>query len=234
MPSFQPADAIPESTGPAELNRRRGRWSTRFAAAVRWLHIYLSLLGFSAILFFSITGFTLNHPDWFGADAQRIVDLEGQVPTEVFSPADANSDSREQPSSAGLPEPNQLQIVEWLRPALGLRGKVTEFRVDDYECLILFRAPAYAADVSIERNSGRYRGSVVESGTVALWNDLHKGRDSGPWWSLLIDLTAALMVLVSITGFVLIFYIRRRRRSGVLTAVAGTFLAIAVWWLGVP
>ncbi len=46
------------------MNRRpfRRRLAIRFAKLVRWLHIYLSMFGLAAVLFFSATGITLNHP----------------------------------------------------------------------------------------------------------------------------------------------------------------------------
>ena len=31
---------------------------------MRWLHIYSSMFGLVAILFFSVTGILLNHPSW--------------------------------------------------------------------------------------------------------------------------------------------------------------------------
>ena len=36
-----------------------------------WLHIYLSMFGLAAVLFFSVTGITLNHPDWVFGQAER-------------------------------------------------------------------------------------------------------------------------------------------------------------------
>ncbi len=71
-------------------------------------------------------------------------------------------------------------------------------------------------------------------GLMALMNDLHKGRDSGTAWSWVIDISALLMVFVSVTGFILIFYLRRKRMSGVLTAVAGTVLLGLVYYFWVP
>src|SRR4051794_2876788 len=59
----------------------RRRVSIRFAALMLWLHIYLSMFGLAAVLFFSITGLTLNHPDWF-AGAERSVEAEGRVAPE--------------------------------------------------------------------------------------------------------------------------------------------------------
>ena len=31
---------------------------------MRWFHTYVSMLGLGSLLFFSVTGLTLNHPDW--------------------------------------------------------------------------------------------------------------------------------------------------------------------------
>ena len=48
---------------------------------MRWLHIYVSMFGLAAVLFFSVTGLTLNHPDWFGEAARR-VSVRGAMPPE--------------------------------------------------------------------------------------------------------------------------------------------------------
>lgn len=217
------------------LRRQRGLWSSRFAAAVRWLHIYLSLLGFTALTFFALTGITLNHPTWFGGDAQQLTQLQGELPTDWLRQTivtSSNDDADDERDSRH--EVDRLAVVEFLRETHALRGVVGEFRIDDYECLILFKGPGTAADITIDRDSGRYTGTKMETGAVAIMNDLHKGRDSGPYWSLVIDVSAVVMLVTTITGLVLIFYIKRRRWSGVLTAVAGTLLFIAVWLFGVP
>ena len=35
----------------------------RWASVTRWLHLYLSVVSFVLILFFAVTGLTLNHAD---------------------------------------------------------------------------------------------------------------------------------------------------------------------------
>ena len=40
----------------------RRRLNIRFAKLMRWLHIYLSMFSLAVVLFFSVTGITLNHP----------------------------------------------------------------------------------------------------------------------------------------------------------------------------
>jgi hypothetical protein len=111
---------------------------------------------------------------------------------------------------------------------------VEEFRVDDAECVVSFRAPGSAADAFIDRRTGAYTLSVAHDGLVAVLNDLHKGRHSEPVWSWVIDLTAGLMVFVSFSGLVLLFYVRRRRRAGLALAVLGAVITVVLAWRFAP
>jgi hypothetical protein len=197
----------------------RRRVGQRLAAAVRWLHIYLSMFGFATILFFSVTGFTLNHADWFGLEAERVDDFTGEL----------NPDWLTSSGPAGV---NQLAIAEFLRSQHGLRGVVTEFRVDEFDCSVTWKGPGYAADGVIDRATGRYELTVSQHGVVALLNDLHKGRDSGRGWTWVIDVSAGLMAVSAVTGLVLLFYLKRRRVAGLVVAVIGAVaLAATAFWL---
>ena len=196
------------------------------AAAVRWLHIYLSLLGFTALIFFAATGVTLNHPTWFGADVQRTTNFTGAFDPGLLRLPNSSDDPAR--------SVDQLAVVEHLRSQHRIRGAVSEFRVDDFECLVLFKGPGYAADVVINREKGTYTATQNAMGAVAIINDLHKGRDSGWVWSLVIDASAALTILVSVTGLVLLFWLKRRRSSGLITAVVGTIILGLLYLFGVP
>jgi len=129
---------------------------------------------------------------------------------------------------------NKLEVIEHLRTTHGIRGALVEFRTDERECMVTFKGAGYAADAFIDRSSGRYDLTETAHGFVAIINDLHKGRDTGKVWSVLIDASAVLMTCVSLTGLVLLFYIKRRRISGLLTALVGTVVVVAVFWLWVP
>ena len=225
--------------------KRRRSVYTWFAASVRWLHLYVSLLGFTALLFFAFTGITLNHPTWFGGSEQHVRELEGEMNLAWLRQDDTSSaalGSDELASDeSGDVEPvdyakqvDKLAIVEHLRNEHRIRGAVSEFRADEYECLVIFKSPGYAADAFVDRETGHYMVTETAMGPMAIMNDLHKGRDSGVAWSLVIDITAIVMVFVSITGLVLIFYLRRKRRSGVVTAVVGTIVVALVYVLWVP
>ncbi|MDZ4687262.1 MAG: PepSY-associated TM helix domain-containing protein [Planctomycetaceae bacterium] len=205
-----------ESPASPAASRRLG---SRIAATVRWLHIYLSMFGFATILFFSATGITLNHPTWFGLDADHVDDVSGAI-------------EREWLQSSAERAVDQLAIAEFLRSQHRLHGAVREFRVDEFECFVAFKGPGYAADAFIDRATGKYQLTVSQHGAVAVLNDLHKGRDSGRWWSLVIDLSAGLMALSAVTGLVLLFYLKRRRVAGLVTALVGTTAIIAAYvWL---
>jgi len=65
-------------------------------------------------------------------------------------------------------------------------------------------------------------------------NDLHKGRDTGDVWSKIIDVSAGLMTLVSLTGLILIFFLQRRRMPGLIAVGIGTILCLAVYFVWVP
>jgi uncharacterized protein len=49
---------------------------------------------------------------------------------------------------------SRLEIVEHSRQVERLRGALRECTVDDYQFLVTFRAPAYAADIFVDRETG--------------------------------------------------------------------------------
>jgi hypothetical protein len=216
------------------VNRRpfRRRLAIRFAKVVRWLHIYVSMFGLAAVLFFSATGVTLNHPDWFFGDTQRSVQSEGDVEPKwlhLDGPY-ASTDDPPDPSR----QVDKLAVVERLREAHGIGGALADFKVDDVECVVAFKGPGYAADAFIDRETGHYTVTQSYHGVIALLNDLHKGRDTGPAWSILIDASAILLTLISVSGLILLFYLKLRRVPGMLVLVIGTIFVLALYLWGVP
>lgn len=202
------------------LGKRRSLY-TISAGWFRWVHIYVSMLCFAALMFFAVTGITLNHPTWLGGSEQNVSDYEGDLPPEIADLVAGETIEK-------------LAIAEWFRSKFSLRGRVAEFEVDEYECMIVFKGPGYSADVFVDRELKTYMLTVTQASLVAVLNDLHKGRDSGTAWKWLIDISALVMVVMSLSGFGLLLYLKKRRRSGILTAVIGTAALLVVWNLLVP
>lgn len=184
----------------------------RLYGLARTLHLYLSLLALLALLFFALTGLTLNHPEWFGEGRTRR--LQGTLPGPY----------------ALQGEVDWLRLAEDLR-ALGLKGRVTEHGASGGEAWLSFRAPGYAADAQVDLQSGAYRLSVTEVGLVGVLNDLHKGRDTPGAWRWVLDLSALFLALVSLTGLVLGLLMPRTRRAALLTVGLGAsvFLFLTLW-----
>ena len=203
----------PEAIRPPRSN---SLWKRKLASVSRWLHIYLSMVSFAILLFFAVTGLTLNHANWFDGQ-ERTTNFKGSV------------DVRWVKSDVA-----KLEIVEYLRRAHHITGALHDFRIDDSQCSVSFKGPGYAADASIDRSTGGYEMTETRMGFWAVINDLHKGRDTGKAWAAIIDISAVLMTLVSLTGFVLIFFLLKRRFSGLMIFAAGAAIFALAWWKWVP
>lgn len=195
-------------------------WKRRLAWFVRWFHIYTSMLSLAAVLFFAATGFTLNHADWFYGGYEEKSTLKG-----TLDPALVKGDEE---------SVDKLNVVEALRAAGISRGKLTDFHVDEGQCVIAFKGPGFVADAFVNRETGEFEIQVLRMGLVAVLNDLHKGRDSGPEWSILIDVSAVIMIVVSLSGLFLLFYIKRRLIPGMIVGAVGLLVMLAFWKFWVP
>ena len=175
------------------------------------------MFSFGILFFFAVTGLTLNHQELF-AGQQVTTQYKGGVDPKWLR--------------AGSDGVAKLEIVEHLRKTHHITGAVSDFRIDDRQCEVSFKGPGYSADAFIDRATGKYDLTENRMGLVAILNDLHKGRDSGKPWGVVIDISAILLTLVSLTGLILIFFLFKRRTSGLLVLAAGVvlcYLAYAIW-----
>jgi uncharacterized protein len=204
----------PRSNGNSNAVRRS------VSSISRWLHIYLSMGSFFIIFFFSVTGITLNHTEWF-EDQQKTNTVKGNMDVKWVNVADTMKIAK-------------LEIVEMLRGKHKITGAVSEFLIDDYQCTISFSGPGYTADAFVNRENGSYELTETVTGLWGVLNDLHKGRDTGKVWKWVIDISAVLMILVSLTGLLMLFFLKKKRMAGILVAIAGTILTLIIYRIWVP
>jgi hypothetical protein len=201
------------------LKKSNSAWSKRVAAFSRWLHIYLSMFCFIIVLFFSVTGITLNHAEWF--DGKQVENkLSGTVPAKWVN----------SPDTAKI---NKLMIVEILRKQYNVKGYVSDFLIEDEQCLVTFKGPGYSADAFINRKNGKFQLSELKLGMVAVLNDLHKGRDTGSAWSWVIDVSAGFLTLISLSGLVMLLFLKKRRSNGLLLTVIGGVICVLIYYIWV-
>lgn len=179
------------------------------------LHIYVSMAGFTLVLLFAVTGLTLNHQD-FGWSEPQIAMSEIAVPAELV----------EHPSSEA--------IGRHIHETLGVRSPVTDYHEDPDQIQITFAAPGRRTLVTIDRPA---RKATVESenrGVLGKLDDLHKGFDSGRTWYWIIDITAILLTISSLTGMITLLSLKHRRRSGFIVGGLGVAMVVAIYFFLVP
>jgi hypothetical protein len=209
---LQPATSggIPDVT----VTRRRRPRRFRLHALVRWLHIYSSLFGLLTILFFGVTGLTLNHPEWFDSGEFEPTSVTGTLDAALLGQAGS--------------EPDSTKIIATLRERHRISGGMKSWYADDAELTLAIAGAGYTADVRIDRSTGQYELQESRLGLIAIINDLHKGRDTGPVWSVVVDVAAILTVFVSLSGVLLLCWLKRRWRSGLITIMTGVAVFMAL------
>ena len=181
---------------------------------VRWLHTYVSLIGFGALIFFSFTGLTLNHAEWFEG-IETTTERAGSAPAELVN------------SSAGPAA--GIALLAWLRAEEQLDGHAGRPETDGAEIRVSLQGAGYVADVTINQESGEYAVFETRRGLIAIINDLHKGRHTSGAWSLVIDLSAIVLVLCGATGIWLLWFLKKIRIKGLVTAAAGSVVLIVLY-----
>jgi uncharacterized protein len=201
-------------------SKRRFVWKKRSAALSRWLHLYLSMVCFLVVLFFAVTGLTLNHTEWF--DGKQVEKkYEGRLPAAWVNNQDTSSIKK-------------MEIVEFIRKNYGIKGYVSDFFIEEEQCSVSFKGPGYSADAFINRKDGSLQLTELRMGLFAVLNDLHKGRDSGKGWAWLIDASAVLLTLISLTGLLMLLFLKKRRLSGLIITLVGGAICYLVYLLWVP
>tara|TARA_R110002167_G_scaffold361999_1_gene580815 strand:- start:12648 stop:13295 length:648 start_codon:yes stop_codon:yes gene_type:complete len=186
----------------------------------RMLHLYVSAALFSLLIFFCITGITLNHIDWLSSGEESSTSLS--LPA-ILTPLDE------------LSQLDTAPLALLLNEALGLE-KAKEISID-------FELGEVTADYSLPAGYAFatwyiYEGTVeieYQQGSVfAIMNDLHKGRHTGEYWSWLIDISAVFMLLFSFTGLIILFQQLKRRGTGLWLLMWGTATPVLIYLIWVP
>ncbi|MFT3787196.1 MAG: PepSY-associated TM helix domain-containing protein [Tepidisphaeraceae bacterium] len=189
------------------------RINRSFLAVCRTVHIYLTMFGLLVMLLFGITGFTANHEAWFGATNFRLTELAGETPKDLIDKHDA------------------LRIVEHIRASFPVSGAMSSYDELEDQIAIGIRSPRDKWDIEIDRATGHTTVRGETTNFIGLINNLHRGRYSGVFWSIVIDVTALLIAIACFTGVVLWLVLPKRRKlglAGLAVGVIGTFVIYAV------
>ncbi|MFC4454696.1 PepSY-associated TM helix domain-containing protein [Deinococcus sonorensis] len=204
--------STPEGERPARAARRPRTLKNRSYQVARWLHVYTSMISLLIVLFFSVTGVMLNHPDWTFGSSETQQTVKGTLPANWRS-GDAV---------------DWLRVTAALQAQSGLKGIAGDFRTASDSDSVSFRAPGYSAQVDIDPKTGSYTANVDAQGWVAAIGDLHRGRDAGSAWSVALDLAGYFLILIALTGLAMLLYLKKLRLSGLLTLLVGAVVVFGL------
>ena len=178
----------------AKEQRSRAFW-LKHLHQWHWISAAGCLIG---MMLFSITGFTLNHANWVAAKP-KVTTHSGDLPPALLQQlqtlATKNADTK-----AELPS----EAIDWLGEAMSIRaaGRIAEWSSD--ELYVSLPRPGGDAWATLDLETGAVAYEVTDRGWISYLNDLHKGRNAGPAWSLFIDVFAIAALVFASTGLLLL------------------------------
>lgn len=200
---FRGQDGVAERGLPAFIGKLStvGFWK-RQARTWHWMSGAVCLIG---MLLFAFTGITLNHAQQIPA---RPVVSESEFQLSERSLA-AISPDIVLDVDAAVP----LEVIREVRRELkvDLSGRPGEWT--DVDVYISLPRPGGDAWLTIDRETGGVFYEETSRGPVAYLNDLHKGRSTGPVWSLFLDVFAVACMIFCLTGLWLLQIHAMKRAS---------------------
>ncbi|SKA11764.1 PepSY-associated TM helix [Photobacterium toruni] len=197
----------------------------------RRLHIYISMALLLVVLFFAITGITLNRPYLFVSQAPNVVEQQLIIPTDLLR------------SDKGPFAPDRAALIAYLAKHGDVSGTPSAIDiftdVDGAELLegeisLDYKGPGYNATVFIDMTTAQATIESTHYGTIAVLNDLHKGRNSGEIWRWFIDITALLMVMFVLTGVCLLIPKKKTFNTSLKWMGLGSVISLLIYIFAVP
>jgi hypothetical protein len=188
----------------------------------RMIHGYVSAVAFLALLFFSATGVLLNHPEWMPErrDAPQSQDLMLDAPTLA----------RAQQAGDGA----GALLAAAIAARAPVRGAFTTADLMDGEALLRFEGARGNSNATVDLTTGRVELDVEQAEALSVLNDLHRGKNVGAAWKLVIDVVGALTIALSLIGFVIFFSMRFRLTTSLVLVGVGLAAMVAIFLAFVP
>ncbi|KPL98975.1 PepSY-associated TM helix domain-containing protein [Vibrio splendidus] len=197
----------------------------------RRLHVYISMALLFVVLFFSVTGITLNRPELFESTQPNIQRSTLTLPTSLFSIQDGRLKADETAFETFLFEEANLSGVP---SGLDIYAEIEGGELLIGEVSMDFKGPGYNASVFVDVASEMVEVETTNYGVIALLNDLHKGRNSGEVWKWFIDITALLMIFFVLTGVCLLLPKKKTLNTSIKWMVFGSAISLAIYFVAVP
>ena len=181
----------------------------------RVVHVYVSMALLTLLLFFSVTGITLNHPEWFNDHQASVIEKEQTIEGITEQLTDQNE----------LTKAQQQKITEQVEQAFSISLQSITPELMSGELFYSSKQAGLSTSIAVDLETGEAFYEQTHYGWWAVLNDLHKGRNTSNFWGWIIDLSSILFIIFAITGFILAMPQKRFRRT-LLLSVGSTIFAI--------
>lgn len=198
--------------------KSNGNTRGAFYRLMRTLHGYFSAVAFLALLFFAATGILLNHPEWMPQH-------EAALQTQTFVLDDATLQRANAQSGEA-----QIATLAAAVAAHGTVGAFSTGEIIDTDAMLRFEGPRGSSTATVDLHTGAVELDVERADAVSLLNDLHRGKNAGAAWKLVIDLVGGLTIAMSLIGFVIFFSLRFRLVTSMALVAAGAAAMVAIYF----
>ena len=187
---------------------------------LRQWHWISSAICMAGLLLFAVTGYTLNHAADFEAQPKTV------CVEKVLDAATLQALARARDKSA-LPS----VVVAAVKAETGADIAKRPADVSEDEVFVDLAGPGVGSSVTIIPETGELIYERTTRGTIAVLNDLHKGRHTGVVWSWFIDILALACVVFSLTGLGLLWVYSKNRAITWPLVVGGIALPLILFLL---
>lgn len=166
----------------------------------RHVHAWFSAFAFLSLIFFAGTGLFLNNTDWFDSEPDQVI-LQVTIPTEILA----------QVKTLENPAPLLLEAIRKQAQPQILSGVFKSSDLIDGELDMRLDGAKGHTDITVALDTGRTEITVKPESVLDTLKNLHKGKNVGTIWKLVIDISAILILILSIAGYLLFFSLRKRK-----------------------
>ena len=197
----------------------------------RRLHIYISMALLLVVLFFSITGITLNRPHLYVAESPQVVRNILTIPDRFCVLEQGKFSVDKAPLLNYLATEGKLSGKP---SAMQLFSEVEEGKLVEGEISLDYKGPGFNSTVFIDLVTQEAEIETTHYGVIAVLNDLHKGRNSGQVWAWFIDISALLMIFFVLTGVCLLVPKKKSFSLGLKWTAFGSVISLLLYLFAVP
>ena len=179
-------------------------------------HGYLSAFAFAALLFFSVTGLLLNHPDWLTSDTPPLDEVTFTLtPSQLEALRTASS-------------PGEV-VARIAADRATLHGEYKDGTVAGEQIFVRLQGVRGSSDIRANTADGSVVVTSEAATSVAVLNALHRGETAGAAWRASIDVMAIVMIVVALAGYAIFLSMSGKLRTALLISASSIVAAIMLF-----